>query len=145
MPISARAKANLEAFAMALEQNDIKFNDVSDDKTAVVRIGYGLDNIDDLVLFFFFDADGGTMHMGSAAICHVPDAKVPALLQAVNQANIVYRWLTFYLDKDNDLVASADQILSPDTVGDTCRELLSRSLSIIDEAYPSFMKAIWSD
>ena len=140
----ATGAANLMAFTTSLDQRDIKYAELQNAKQPAVRIGYSLNNINHLDVFFWFDEDGETMHFGSGVITHVPDNKTEAALQAINAANVNYRWLTFFLDKDNDIVASGDHILAPNVVGDTCYELLQRTLNICDEAYSSFMKAIWS-
>jgi hypothetical protein len=140
----ATGAANLIAFETALDQRDIKYRELENSQQPAVRIGYNMENMEHLDVFFWFDPDGETMHFGSGVIAHVPDNKTDVALRALNEANVKYRWLTFFLDSDNDIVASGDQILHPDVVGDTCHELLSRTLSICDEAYSAFMKAIWA-
>ena len=137
-------RENFEAFALTLQQHEIVFQDISDDDRCVLRVGYKLSNIDDLDSFFFFDDTGETMHYGSSVIARAPKDRTESVLRALNELNVKYRWLTFYLDNENDVMASADHILSPNTVGDTCFELLQRSINIIDEAYPTLMRAIWS-
>ena len=140
----ASATANLIAFETALDQRDIKYVELENSAQPAVRIGYNMENMSHLDVFFWFDEDGETMHYGTGVIAHVPENKSDAALQAINGANVNYRWLTFFLDKDNDIVASGDQVLAPNVVGDTCHELLNRTLNICDEAYVSFMKAIWA-
>ena len=140
----ATGSANLIAFETALDQRGIKYSELDNAKQPAVRIGYSLQNMNHLDVFFWFDEDGETMHFGSGVLAHVPENKTEVALRAINDANVNYRWLTFFLDKDNDIVASGDAILSPNVVGDTCYELLNRTLSICDEAYSNFMKAIWA-
>ena len=139
----ASGAANLIAFETALDQRDIKYVEHEAAQPAV-RIGYNMENMSHLDVFFWFDNDGESMHFGSGVIAHVPDGKIEAALHAINAANVNYRWLTFFLDRDNDIVASGDQVLAPNVVGDTCYELLNRTLSICDEAYVKFMQAIWA-
>ena len=140
----ASGAANLIAFETALDQRGIKYAELDNAAQPAVRIGYNMENMSHLDVFFWFDKDGETMHFGSGVIAHVPENKTDVALRAINAANVNYRWLTFFLDKDNDIVASGDQVLVPNVVGDTCHELLSRTLSICDEAYSSFMKALWA-
>ena len=140
----ASGAANLMAFTTALDQRDIKYTEVQNANIPTLRIGYSLENINHIDVYFWFDDDGETMHFGSGVIAHVPDNKTDVALRAINTANVNYRWLTFFLDKDNDIVASGDQILAPNVVGDTCFELLQRTLNICNEAYSNFMKAIWT-
>lgn len=141
----ATGAANLIAFETALDQQDIKYVELENTNQPAVRIGYNLQNINQLDVFFWFDQDGTTMHYGSGVITHVPENKADQAMQAINAANVKYRWLTFFLDANNNIVASGDHILTPNVVGDTCVELLNRTLSICDEAYETFMKAIWTN
>lgn len=140
----ASGSANLIAFTTTLDGLDIRYTEVENSKVPTVRIGYNMQNMDHLDVFFWFDEDGETLHFGTGVIAHVPEDKTAAALTAINAANVNYRWLTFFLDKDNDIVASGDAIVVPDVVGANCHELLNRTLSITDEAYKSFMKAIWA-
>ena len=140
----ASGSANLIAFTTTLDGLDIRYTEVENSKVPAVRIGYNMQNMEHLDVFFWFDEDGETLHFGTGVIAHVPEAKTEAALTAINAANVNYRWLTFFLDKDNDIVASGDAIVVPDVVGANCHELLNRTLSITDEAYKSFMKAIWA-
>ncbi len=140
----ASGKANLIAFTTTLDGLDIRYTEVENSKVPTVRIGYNMQNMDHLDVFFWFDEDGETLHFGTGVIAHVPENKTDVALAAINAANVNYRWLTFFLDKDNDIVASGDAIVVPDVVGANCHELLNRTLSITDEAYTSFMKAIWA-
>lgn len=140
----ASGSANLIAFTTTLDGLDIRYTEVENSKVPTVRIGYNMQNMDHLDVFFWFDEDGETLHFGTGVIAHVPENKTDVALAAINAANVNYRWLTFFLDKDNDIVASGDAIVVTDVVGANCHELLNRTLSITDEAYTSFMKAIWA-
>jgi hypothetical protein len=42
-------------------------------------------------------------------------------------------------------LANGDAILPANVVGDTCYELLQRTINICDEAYTHLMKCIWAD
>ena len=67
-----------------------------------------------------------------------------ALMQRVlNDCNNKFRWVKFYLDDDNDIVANADILFDELNVGFTCVEIVMRTASIIDDAYPAIMKGIW--
>jgi hypothetical protein len=140
----ATGSANLIAFETALDQRDIKYRELEDSKQPALRITYNMENMDHLDVFFWFDEDGETMHFGTGVVAHVPESKVDVALRAINEANRNYPWISFYLDADHDILASGDQVLAPNVVGDTCHELLGRTLSICDAAYSTFMKALWS-
>ena len=140
----ASAQGNLIAFETALDQRGIRYQEMEDSKVPALRIGYSLSNIDHLDVYFWFDDIGTTLHYATGVITHVPEDKTDVGLRAVNQLNVQYRWLSFYLDSDNDVLANADAIILQDVVGDQCYELLQRAINITDEAYAVLMKAIWS-
>ena len=52
--------------------------------------------------------------------------------------------LKFTLDNDSSLNAEYDLPVNTEDVGEACFEIGLRMAQIIDEAYPEFMKAIWS-
>ncbi len=74
---------------------------------------------------------------------HFEGDKYAAGLLACNNANKQYRWVRFYMDGDNDVVAAMDAIVSSETVFDEMIELIVRMLQIIDDLYPEFMRARW--
>ena len=74
----------------------------------------------------------------------VPAEKVNDLLVVCNSLNMRYRWLKFYLDKDNDIMVEDDAIITPETAGEECFELLIRTAGIIKEVKPFIMKAIYA-
>ena len=141
----ATAKGNLIAFETALDQREIKYREQEGSKVPSLRIGYTLENISHLDVFFWFDEDGTTMHYATGVIAHAPENKTDAALRAVNDLNVKYRWLAFFLDEDNDILANGDAILPANVVGDTCYELLQRTINICDEAYTHLMKCIWAE
>lgn len=139
-------KANRIAFESALDQYEIKYQELDGNGRIGVRVTYNLKNVNHLTVSFLFDEDGEDVHFVAGVITHVPegDARRGAVLEALNDANRRFRWIKFYLDQDSDIMADGDHILTPDFVGNTCHTLLERILSVCDQAYPDFMRAIWS-
>ena len=80
-------------------------------------------------------------------LAFLPDARDVLPAQALitcNRCNKRFRWVKFYIDDDNDLIVEADGIIDEMTVGEECIELLFRTVSILDDSYGDFMKAIWA-
>ena len=75
---------------------------------------------------------------------NVPKDKTVDTIIACNALNVQYKWVTFYVDDDNDVVLHLDAILSPATAAEEAFELLVRTLNIGDEAKPIIMKAIYA-
>ena len=73
-----------------------------------------------------------------------PKEKTAAALIACNNVNKDYRWIRFYLDDENSVVAAADLIVDELNVVEKVIEMVFRMASIIDAAYPVFMKARWA-
>jgi len=75
---------------------------------------------------------------------NVPKDKTADVIFACNKLNTEYKWVTFYLDDDNDVILHLDAILAPATAAEEAFELLVRMLKIGDEAKPVIMKAIYA-
>ena len=74
----------------------------------------------------------------------IPQEKVIDLILLCNELNAEYKWVTYYVDKDNDLVMHDDAIVSPDSAAEECFELLIRMLKISEDLKPRIMKAIYA-
>jgi len=74
----------------------------------------------------------------------IPEEKVADLIFLCNELNAEYKWVTYYVDKDNDLVMHDDAILSADTAAEEAFELLVRMLKISEDIKPRIMKAIYA-
>ena len=93
----------------------------------------------------FFSGENGKYFSAYLVYERVPDDKFAAALLACNALNVRFKWVTFYIDKDNDIMLHLDAILSPDNAGDEALELLVRMISIGDDAKPTIMKALYAD
>ena len=74
----------------------------------------------------------------------VPDEKLADVIFLCNELNCEYKWATFYVDKDNDIVIHDDAILSVESAGDEAFELLVRIVRIADDERTRIMKTIFS-
>ena len=71
--------------------------------------------------------------------------KYDALYKVLNECNDRYIYVKFVLDEENGQInARCDNIIQLDTCGENCYELMVRMLKIVEDAYPSFMKALWT-
>ena len=135
------ADANSQAldFERALEAHGLKFDriDVAEGDKPLVALNH-------VRIHVFFDMDGESAQVVTSPIVSVPADKTAAVLLAVNSANTRFRWVKFYIDDDNDLIAEADAIISEPTGGEVLTELVGRTASIIDDVYADFMRAVWA-
>lgn len=74
----------------------------------------------------------------------IPQEKVADVIFLCNELNAEYKWVTYYVDSDNDLVMHDDAIVSEDSAGSECFELLVRMLKISEDIKPKIMKAIYA-
>lgn len=109
-----------------------------------IKISYSTTNADSVSVILFFDDDGNSVNAKSFSIAKVPAAKVMDAHVLLNDLNYEYRWVKFYLDKDNEVTVSGDAIIGPDTAGAECLEIVRRYVNIIDDVYPRIMKVIWA-
>ena len=125
-----------------MDRNNIKYTDV---KENVVKVVYTGDNLKTIPVFVFFDADGEPpVSFKCWEIANFKDEKMAGGVIACNQLNKEYRWVKFYLDDDSDVVAQIDAYVDEETCGSECASLVKRMVNIVDEGYPTFMRAMWA-
>ena len=78
------------------------------------------------------------------ALTRVEEEKVPVILPVINELNVKYRFVKFTLDKDNDINVEYDYPVSCSNPGESAEEIMIRFVQIIDESYPSLMRAMWA-
>jgi hypothetical protein len=129
-------------FMHYMDSNGIKYTDV---KENVVKVVYTGDNLKTIPVFVIFDKDGDPLVTFKCwDIANFKDEKMAGGVIGCNQLNKEYRWVKFYLDDDCDVVAQIDAYVDAETCGFECSSLVKRMVNIIDEGYPTFMRALWS-
>lgn len=129
-------------FITNLRQKEIKFDARAIDKGKDwVMVRFTGKNCPAITVQFFFDADGESVSVKSFCICKAPPETRALMLEAVNVLNVKYRWLSFYIDGDEDVCCNADSLLNAETSATVCFNLLVRFITIVDEAYPVLMQA----
>lgn len=92
----------------------------------------------------FFCGDDGCYLSMYLVYERVPEDKIPDLIYLCNELNSEYKWFTFYVDKDNDIVIHDDAILAVDTAAEEAFELLVRMVKIGEDVKPRIMRAIYA-
>lgn len=128
-----------QLFVEDLKAKDLTFNcRETADGEVVVSVPY--DGKTTNVIFSGTDGRYVSMY---TAFENVPAEKVADLLAVCNQLNSTYKWIKFYLDRDNDLMLEDDAILSPESAADECFELILRRAHIMKDVKPIIMRAIY--
>lgn len=129
-----------ELFVENLKSKNLNFQSGTDgDGDSVVEFPY-----QGKVLKMFFCGEQGEYLSMYLVYERVPEEKLTDLVFACNELNSQYKWITFYVDSDNDIVLHNDAILSVDGASDEAFELLLRILKIGDDVKPVLMKAIYA-
>ena len=92
----------------------------------------------------FFCGDEGHYLSIYVVYENVPKDKIAPAIFACHALNVQYKWVTFYVDRENDVVLHLDAILDPATAAEESFELLVRTLKIGEEAKPVLMKGIYA-
>ena len=134
----------------AFEANDIKgvkVHENDEDGTSWVSVSFSGENAESIgVIFVSSDVNGDEiLQLYVPPFCKaIPEDKLDEALRLVNECNENYRFLSFTLDKDNEIRATWDVLLNhTNDIGALALEMLLRAISIVDDAYPSFMKLLW--
>lgn len=131
-----------QLFIQYMEREGIKYSDVDE---RAVRVCYSGDNLKSIPVYVFFDKDGAPLVSYKCwEIAKFPADKKAAGILACNALNAKYRWVKFYVDDENDLIAEMDTLVDEETCGIECATSVQRIVGIVDEAYPVIMKSIWA-
>lgn len=128
-------------FTDYLDKKSTRYTFLSDNALTFSFRGENTSSID---ISFFFGESGRDVAIYSFNIAKFPEEKVAEACFMCSKLNSQYRWVKFYVDEDNELTAEADALIDPYTTGEECYELLMRTANIIDEAYPTIMKTLWT-
>ena len=129
-----------ELFIENLRSKNLNFQSgVDKDGDVVVEFPYQ----GKVAKIFFSGENGGYMSM-YLVYERVPEDKLSDAIFACNELNCRYKWITFYVDRDNDVVLHDDAILSVESAADEAFELLVRMMKIGDDVRPILMKAIYA-
>ena len=131
-------------FMSACDSAGLKYRESRDldDGGSLVVCGVNGKNNARYDVLFVFDKDGHSVSLRVFGLLTFPEEKWAAMLDAANELNGTYRWLKFFTKEDRVNV-QCDAVISDDTSGKVCVELLVRTMRIVDEAYPRFMRVLW--
>ena len=139
--------ASVNNFIRTLEEKEVVFTHFpleGERTTETVKISCTGNHNNEISFFFFFDSDGRTVNVKAFEICKPEEEKLMNMYVVINQIHCDYRWVKFFIDGENEVTFSGDAIVNEATAGEECFELLIRYISIIDEVYPTLMKAMWA-
>ena len=123
----------LRLFTAKLDKMGVKYTVNSE--RHVIMLRYRGDHFKELAFTFTFDKDGKSVSLRVFSIAKFKDDYLSYAYRFCNKMNVEYRWIKFYVDKDNELTAAMDAVINPETVGEECFEILARAVTIVDDVY----------
>lgn len=139
--------SSTQQFITTMDAKGIKYTyeGTTDNGKDRVRLVYGCDNIPSLQIQIFFDTDNQGVALRVFNLVKFPEDKLDRMMRQICDLNNRFRFIKFCIDfSDNTVQAEMDGVFRDNDVGEICRELVGRTVTICDEAYPELMKAIWA-
>lgn len=131
----------LEIVKNCFDNYGINFRECRDGNSIAVL--FAGENLKTIPVNLFFDPDGEHMVMIDCwEIFKVPRDKIEKAYALFNGLNEKYRWVKFYVDSDFDVRVQSDAIMSEENAGEVCREIVLRTVNIIDEAYLDIVRTL---
>lgn len=97
-----------------------------------------------LTTFLHFSGESGKYLSLNVYFERVPDDKVADTIFLCNELNKEYKWITTYIDDDNDFVFHDDAILSPESAATETLELWVHISKIVNDVKPRIMKVLYA-
>lgn len=139
--------SSTQQFIDILETNGTKYtvDDPTPNGKDALTVSYSGENMSAIRCRFFFDTDCQNVAIRVFDITKIPASRLEAMYPVVNAVNKQFRFAKFCIDTaDNTIQAEMDASFPANDAGEICLGLLLRCISICDEAYPHFMRAIWA-
>ncbi len=141
--------SSTQKFINLMDEKGIKYeycgilNETTQSETVSIR--YTGKNLKTIEVNFTFNKNCRDVAIAVYNIAVVPDNKLGSTIIALNALNCKWRFVRFCLDRsDNTVQVESDAVFRDTDVDEICVELLTRVVSITDEAYTDIMKAIYA-
>ena len=137
--------AATKAIEAAMKEKDLKYDLQETDSSSAIRLGFSRDGYSFSIHFISKD-DDPDVAVRVFDLINIPEAKRSALFSTLNDLNKKYRYFKFYLNSNDGLNVEYDFPLSIsiEQVGKLAIETIARAFKILDDVYPTVMKALWS-
>lgn len=133
-------------FLEKLDERNIRYSILKEsfnsiDESDIIHIIASGDNVSNLQIAVFISDD--TVSVRAFSIAKTPENRKNVIMEKINELHNKYRWITFYIDNDNNLNARMDAYFNNSWAGEICLNGVFRIFNIVDESYPEFMRYIW--
>ncbi len=133
--------ANLSVMAVKayLEAKGFKV-DVGGDDEHILVSEFKMENRNDIRIVMDFSADNHDVSIKALDIAEVPESARNAMLNEINSINRDFRWVKFYVDEENKIIAEDDAIIQLDSCAEEVFRCDLQLVSILDMVYPRIME-----
>ena len=129
-----------QAFLKVLDREEHKYNymGIDQDDDEKVNVTFTGDNMDEIDVNIYFNADQDIVSMYSWYVIEFDEADLVDVLKLVNQLNNDYKFVTFVVDESDYSVDAKVNcpLRDDDSAGEIAYDALWYIVMIVDEAYP---------
>lgn len=127
------------------DKKDIKYSFIEQKSSQIIQAGIPIENGPSIMVWFIAHKDANDIAVRIFGIVSkIKNEKKQLLLNAVNSCNEKFRFFKFCIDSDNDVNVEYDFLTESNNTGPMAFEALARISSVLDEAYPIMMDALYS-
>lgn len=120
-------------------------NKIFDKEKNVLEVEFASDNINYSAVYVVFGDQNDSCQFKIFYYCKFPKEKRQKMYELCSIKNSQYRWVKFFVEEEDDSVTIAsDAFIQLDSCGDEVLRVVSKMMTVADDAYPDFMKATWS-
>lgn len=124
-----------------LDTKEVTYREVNERTLLLTFSGFSFNSLD---VGLIFEEDDRSVSLRCPRVSTFEPSKKQKLYEVCSVLNAKFKWIKFYLDEENNVIEAAiDAMIQLDSCGEECFELIGRTVSIVNEAYPEIMKAIW--
>ena len=133
-------------FMSECDRADIKYKDSRDmeDGASIVVCGFNGKHNARYDVMVIFDKSEKSAGLRVFQLAGVDEEKRGEMLKVINRANCAYRWIKLTMSDAGQVNAEADAVITPETVGPVCIEVMLRMVNILNDVYPDIMRAAWA-
>ena len=134
-----------EAIQSEFEKNNLNCITEEHESSSLVRIALTTKTAE-IRTVFISQTDRDETSMRIYNIIKYPPEKEDAVIDALSECNVQYRFLRFIADTNAHVVNAAyDFPLKTDDIGEAALEMLMRAAQIVETCYPEIMRRLYGE
>lgn len=137
-------QATMAIYAELKKYENLKVFTDEGEKSSEVWLQFGIDNGGSYRIKFISIDEDNDVAVRVYSLLHVKEDKITSICKAINEINCRFRYVKFCCTEDGNVNVEYDFPVSCSNPAESAREIITRLVRIIDEAYPLLMRAMWS-